>query len=330
MYFENMRTTRANFKLVLRKCRADNDRIMSDKLATNLLHRDSKAFWNNVKNVSSCSIRTQATTIEGTTGKENICSMWRRYFQDLLNSSKDTSKKDEVLKELSIQDNCLHGIFTPGDVMKSVSKLKLGKSAGLDSLSSEHFKYASHSIHVHLSIIFNSMLLHGTVPDTLMDSLIVTLLKDKKGDVTDKDNYRPIAITCVSSKVLELLLLEKFSCYLDTGNHQFGFKSGHSTDQCVFVLKEVINYFASKSSPVYTCFVDASKAFDRVNHWGLLSKLLKRHVPKIVVRLFMVWFTTQKFYVKWDNVISSPFTVSNGVRQGGILSPLFLMYLLRI
>ena len=72
---------------------------------------------------------------------------------------------------------------------------------------------------------------------------------------------------------------------------------------------------------VYACFLDASKAFDKVNHWHLFKKLLYKGVPKLIVRLLMYWYISQQFAVKWCNVVSPFFTVSNGVRQGGVLSP---------
>ena len=89
----------------------------------------------------------------------------------------------------------------------------------------------------------------------------------------------------------------------------------------VFALKEVINYYNMLSSPLYACMLDSSKAFDRVNHYHLFHKLLKRKVPKLLVRLLFFWYKTQSFYVACNNVLSLPFTVSNGVRQGGVLSP---------
>ncbi len=69
--------------------------------------------------------------------------------------------------------------------------------------------------------------------------------------------------------------------------------------------------------------MDASKAFDRVNHWTLFRKLLNRGIPIILVRLIAFWYRSQSVCVKWGSVVSPSFNVLNGVRQGGILSPKF-------
>lgn len=96
----------------------------------------------------------------------------------------------------------------------------------------------------------------------------------------------------------------------------------------VFALKHVIDHYRSQSSPVYLCYIDASKAFDRINHWILFDKLLNRGMPNIVVRLLITWYSHQRFIVKWGNALSEYFNVTNGVRQGGILSPhLFNTYI---
>ena len=90
---------------------------------------------------------------------------------------------------------------------------------------------------------------------------------------------------------------------------------------CVWTLKSIIEYYTSRGSPVYLCFLDASKAFDRVNYWKLFNKLLLRGTPGYIVKLLMYWYTTQEFAVKWGASISLPFKTANGIRQGGILSP---------
>lgn len=73
---------------------------------------------------------------------------------------------------------------------------------------------------------------------------------------------------------------------------------------------------------MFLCFLDASKAFDRINHGKLFEKLKQRGVPPYLIRIIHFWYTQQTMKVRWGAVTSEPFFVSNGVRQGGILSPL--------
>merc|ERR1739842_184240 len=102
----------------------------------------------------------------------------------------------------------------------------------------------------------------------------------------------------------------------------------HSTDACIYVLKEAVDFYVSQKSSVYLCFLDASKAFDRVNHHVLFDKLIKRGVPSYLVRILCYWYSNQKMSVRWGSIMSDSFNVSNGVRQGGTLSPyLFNIYM---
>ena len=102
--------------------------------------------------------------------------------------------------------------------------------------------------------------------------MITPVIKNMSGDATDKHNYRPIAIRTTMSKVLELLMLHKIDSYLYTTDNQFGFKQNHGTDMCIFAPRQTIDYYKRNSSPVFICYLDASKAFDRVNHWCLFKK----------------------------------------------------------
>jgi len=98
---------------------------------------------------------------------------------------------------------------------------------------------------------------------------------------------------------------------------------------CVFFyLNRLRLVIVSKDTPVFSAFLDASKAFDRTNHNLLFAKLIKRNVPICIVRLLLSWYRQQTMQVKWGTNYSSPFTVTNGVRQGGVLNTyLFAVYL---
>ena len=75
-------------------------------------------------------------------------------------------------------------------------------------------------------------------------------------------------------------------------------------------------------------FLDASKAFDRVNQQLLFEKQEHRGVPGYILRIIVFWYENQTMRVLWGNLLSNSFQVSNGVRQGGILSPyLFNVYM---
>ena len=96
---------------------------------------------------------------------------------------------------------------------------------------------------------------------------------------------------------------------------------------CICTLKCVIKYYTRQSTPVFLCIIDASKAFVRVNHWKLFRNLIIQKVPLMIVRMLFFWYNNQEMCIKWGQATSDYFMVSNGVRQGGILSPrLFAVY----
>jgi len=73
---------------------------------------------------------------------------------------------------------------------------------------------------------------------------------------------------------------------------------------------------------VYMSALDASKAFDRINHKTLIDKLISLNAPMCFVQIVMNWYSKLGVAVRWNGVLSSFFNVYCGVRQGGLLSPL--------
>ena len=141
------------------------------------------------------------------------------------------------------------------------------------------------------------------------------------------DGYRGISISPVLSKILEHCILDLFKRFFVTSDNQFGFKKGLSCSQAIYSVRCVVNKYIEGGSTVSICALDLSKAFDKVNHFALLSKLMTRNVPVLLLRLVERWFSLASTCVKWGGYIMYFFKVFAGVRQGDALSPcLFVIY----
>ena len=111
-------------------------------------------------------------------------------------------------------------VITPCMVKNAIDKLKCGKACGNDGLSAEHFIHSDRRITILLSIFYNRVISHGHLPDDFMKTIIIPLIKNKSGDTSNVNNYRPIALVTVASKILEIILLEMLTPYLNTtDNH---------------------------------------------------------------------------------------------------------------
>ena len=217
---------------------------------------------------------------------------------------------------------------TMSEIFEIVKILPNRKSSGLDGLHGESLKYADPVLCLFLSICYTCMFKHCYMPQSMINSVIVPLVKNKSGDLTDRNNYRPIALSSIASKVFEHVIILRLEEYLWTNDNQFGFKSYHSTDLCIYALSEFIEYFKNRSTSVYVALLDANKAFDKISHWTLFRTLIHRNVPLYLVKVLFYWYQHQIMSVRWRCSISRGFNVKNSVRQGGVLSPkLFNVYI---
>ena len=193
---------------------------------------------------------------------------------------------------------------------------------GRDGIPAEVFKYGPVQLLNVMSVLFTGCLKSNYLPKILMDVVVKPIIKTKTKCATDIGNYRPISIATAASKLLEIVIENRLGECLQTTSNQFGFKPRHGTEMAIFTLKQTINFFVSRGSPMYLCFLDAKKAFDRVNHWTLFKKLIERGAPVHIVKLLKYWYQQQQCSIRWGSSTSNPFRTTNGIRQGGLLSPL--------
>ena len=210
--------------------------------------------------------------------------------------------------------------------MEAISQLKSHKTDDSGD-STNHLKLASPAISKTLALFFSSKLHHDYMPNSCRDCVLVPISKENI-DASCSHNYSPIALSSNLSKVLERLLLLKYEKFFFSNQLQFGFKPGYSTMLCTGMIKNVISRCIHNGSAVLSCFLDASKAFDMVDHDIHSRVFMDRGLPLPVLQLLLSWYSSQQMCVHWDDCISDPFGVSNGVWQGSIFSPvLFAVYL---
>ena len=235
-----------------------------------------------------------------------------------------TSKVDENLDRAHPN----HVKVFSHDVAKAVNKLNKGKRDGHGDFYSDHLINASPKLFTVLAMLINCMIMHGYSPSKLLESTIVPIPKDNRASLTCSENYIAIALCNSICKLVDIILIEQYSDALYTSDLQFGFKKNHSTLIYTTVLLETVSYFTERNYDVYACLLDASKAFDRVHYGKLFDLLMQRNIPAIVVRYLIDNYCRQQMSVQWNGHYSDQFEVHNGVKQGGVLSPiLFAIYI---
>lgn len=328
--FTLMNKTRAAFKLALRYCRQNEEQLRADSCANAMSDKDYKAFWASIHKQSNSASTKYVDAIGGYTGDNNIAEMWRKHFDELYNTVRDVTSQTLCYDRLNERCSSTGAGFSicVQDVLRSLQKQKLGKAVGPDNVAMEAFVFGGSKLAVHLCLLFNLFVKHGYLPKTFMSSLLVPLVKCKNGDLSDINNYRAIALSNALSKLFEHVLVDSVHTDGEGDQAQFGFKQGHSTALCTSIMKRTVEHYINRGSHVFACFVDLSKAFDKVNYWKLFNKLLDDNVNASIVRVLAFWYTRQEMCVCWNLTVSVAFTVSNGTRQGGVLSPyLFSRYI---
>ena len=222
--------------------------------------------------------------------------------------------------------NCTHDadvcqFITAESVGKCISKLLKGKATGPDDLSAEHIIYAHPSLCTAICHLFKLIMSHRYVPSGFCTGTIVPLIKDKSRNLNDIDNYRPITLIPVVSKIFEHVILSLCEECLISDQLQFGFKRDSSCADAIFMLRTSVEYFNSKGSTVFLASLDIKKAFDSVNHDKLFDCLKNAGLPQVFIGLLHNWYSKIVVNVRWGSSYSIAFPVLNGTRQGSVISP---------
>ena len=175
--------------------------------------------------------------------------------------------------------------------------------------------------------ILNLSLTEGLFPAELKIANVLPLYKADDNVVFN--NYRPVSLLCILSKVFEKVMYSRLSSFLEKNqillNNQFGFRKHHSAHMALMILLDKIVKALENGDYVIGIYLDFSKAFDTVDHGTLLLKLEHNGVGGSALKWFKSYLSDRQQYVTYNGVSSQLKNINCGVPQGSVLGPLFLL-----
>lgn len=268
---------------------------------------------------------------------DDVSNAFNNFFVQVAENIKEPTvpSRHEKLKEFclskiprDIQFNI--PLLNTNKVVDFLKSIDTTKATGTDNIGPRLLKIAAAEIADSVTFICNCSIQQSLFPENWKDAKVTPL--HKNGPCNDMNNYRPISVLPVLSKILEkhvhCSLMTYLSEYALLHSTQSGFRSAHSCETALVSMIDNWLHSLDNGQLVGAVLVDFRKAFDLVDHKILLQKLKIYNLSEDALAWFSSYLLDRTQRVSVNNNLSEHRSVLYGVPQGSILGPLlFLMFI---
>lgn len=300
---------------------------------------NSQGTWKTIRKVIADGIETSKKEIKiknnGSivTDNQQLSNMFNDYFLNAGESLASGITRVPIGDKL-MNDKLDKFVLTPTsifEVEQTISNLRDTTSFGIDGISTKIIKLCSKHISGHIADIINQSFVDGIFPNCLKVSKVIPIFKS--GCKYDFNNYRPISLTPVLSKIFEIIYKKRLMKFLELNNvlckEQYGFRRNCGTKEALF---DIINCIEKDKSnrlkKTAALFIDLKKAFDTVDLEILVMKLKRIGFTSAPLQWISSFVNNRRQVVEVNGFISDQCEIKLGVPQGSVLGPLlFLLYI---
>ena len=311
-------------KLAQKHCRKAHDNYVEDLITCD---KSNKKFWSYIKskrteNTGISDLNVNNKTVSNPKDKANLFNeQFSKVFSKPCNTIHTPPKLDKNSKTLN------NITVSKNGVLNLLKNINTDKASGPDNIPGTLLKICAPELCEVFTIFFQCSLNQGQIPDDWKRANIFPLFK--KGDESNVENYRPISLTSIVCKLLEHIVHSTVMDFLDSKNFlsslQHGFRQKKSCETQLLTTLRDFSHTLNSSGQTYAILLDFAKAFDKVDHNLLLSKINNTGICGPLFDWISSFLTNRTQSVIVDGCLSEPKPVLSGVPQGTVLGPLFFL-----
>ena len=285
--------------------------------------KNPKLFWSYVNNRSKNDLGIRSVKVSDVEISDGqvMTNIFNDYFTSVFSAKRDISIPDNnhTLPSPALDSISVSAI----EVIDVLKKLPPKIATDGDGLCYKVLKEGGVILASILSDLFSLSLRTSQVPSAWKIAIVKPI--HKKGSRNDVGNYRPISITSSCCRVMERIVRYKINNFLLVNSllsdSQHGFMRGRSTDTILLSFYDFITSEMDSNKIVDAIFFDFAKAFDKIPHDLLISRLFEHRICGSLLKWLGSFLSDRYQKVTIRNYSSKLLPVSSGIVQGSVLGP---------